>query len=161
MLMCSLFLIFILISGSGRCYGVLPIISAKVPVLKVTDKGTGVECDISVENKDGMSRSEIFKLVSSIDERFQILCFLVLQSSVLMFVFLGNLSSMKFPLQVTYVKDMAMTFLFILQMKFWAKTHNVNCPKDGTMSSMAIISLVAFHLQVKWGCYFGLIFCQT
>ncbi|KAM0831159.1 hypothetical protein ACQ4PT_065738 [Festuca glaucescens] len=96
--------------SSGRCCGVLPIISAKVPVLKVTDKGTGVECDISVENKDGMSRSEIFKLVSSIDERFQILCFL---------------------------------------MKFWAKTHNVNCPKDGTMSSMAIISLVAFHLQTR------------
>ncbi|XP_047057160.1 protein HESO1-like [Lolium rigidum] len=96
--------------SNGRCYGVLPIISAKVPVLKVTDKGTGVECDISVENKDGMSRSEIFKLVSSIDERFQILCFL---------------------------------------MKFWAKTHNVNCPKDGTMSSMAIISLVAFHLQTR------------
>ncbi|KAM0834029.1 hypothetical protein ACQ4PT_063884 [Festuca glaucescens] len=96
--------------SSGRCYGVLPIVSAKVPVLKVTDKGTGVECDISVENKDGMSRSEIFKLFSSIDERFQILCFL---------------------------------------MKFWAKTHNVNCPKDGTMSSMAIISLVAFHLQTR------------
>ncbi|XP_020168423.1 protein HESO1 [Aegilops tauschii subsp. strangulata] len=94
----------------GRCYGVLPVLSAIVPVLKVTDKGTGVECDISVENKDGMSRSMIFKLVSSIDERFQILCYL---------------------------------------MKFWAKTHDVNCPKDRTMSSMAIISLVAFHLQTR------------
>ncbi|CAM0911609.1 unnamed protein product [Alopecurus aequalis] len=94
----------------GHCYGVLPIVSAKVPVLKVTDKGTGVECDISVENKDGMSRSMIFKLVSSIDERFQILCFL---------------------------------------MKFWAKKHDVNCPKERTMSSMAIISLVAFHLQTR------------
>uniref|UniRef100_A0ACD5Y1N0 Uncharacterized protein n=1 Tax=Avena sativa TaxID=4498 RepID=A0ACD5Y1N0_AVESA len=96
--------------SSGRCYGVLPVVTAIVPVLKVTDKGTGVECDISVENKDGMSRSMIFKLVSSIDERFQTLCFL---------------------------------------MKFWAKTHDVNCPKDRTMSSMAIISLVAFHLQTR------------
>lgn len=87
--MCSLLLIFLAlsISGRGRCYGVLPIVSAKVPVLKVTDKGTGVECDISVENKDGMSRSVIFKLVSSIDERFPILCYLVLQPSVLMFSF--------------------------------------------------------------------------
>jgi hypothetical protein len=49
-------------------------------------------------------------------------------------------------------KDMTVTFLFMPQMKFWAKTHDVNCPKDQTMSSMAIISLVAFHLQVKWGC---------
>ncbi|CAM0911612.1 unnamed protein product [Alopecurus aequalis] len=93
-----------------RFSGVLPIVSAKVPVLKVTDKRTGVECDISVENKDGMSRSMIFKLVSSIDERFQIICFL---------------------------------------MKFWAMKHDVNCPKERTMSSMAIISLVAFHLQTR------------
>ncbi|KAL6858750.1 hypothetical protein ACP4OV_017752 [Aristida adscensionis] len=94
----------------GHCYGILPVTTARVPVLKVTDQGTGVECDISVENKDGMSRSMIFKFVSSIDERFRILCYL---------------------------------------MKFWAKVHDVNSPKDRTMSSMAIISLVAFHLQTR------------
>lgn len=94
----------------GRCYGVSPIVTARVPVLKVIDKGTGVECDISVENKDGMSRSAIFKFISSIDKRFRILCYL---------------------------------------MKFWAKVHDVNCPKDRTMSSMAIISLVSFHLQTR------------
>ena len=66
------------ISGNGRCYGVLPIVHAIVPVLKVTDQETGVECDISVENKDGMSRSVIFTFVSSMDERFRILCYLVL-----------------------------------------------------------------------------------
>lgn len=95
---------------NGRCYGVLPISTARVPVLKVTDQGTGVECDISIENKDGMSRSMIIKFISSIDERFRILCYL---------------------------------------MKFWAKAHDVNSPKDQTMSSMAIISLVAFHLQTR------------
>ncbi|CAL5000527.1 unnamed protein product [Urochloa decumbens] len=94
----------------GHCYGVLPIPTAKVPVLKVTDQGTGVECDISIENKDGMSRSMIIKFISSIDERFRILCYL---------------------------------------MKFWAKAHDVNSPKDQTMSSMSIISLVAFHLQTR------------
>ncbi|KAL6644360.1 hypothetical protein ACP70R_015968 [Stipagrostis hirtigluma subsp. patula] len=96
--------------GNGRCYGVLPIVTARVPVLKVTDQGTGVECDISVENKDGMSRSMIFKFISSIDARFGMLCYL---------------------------------------MKSWAKAHDVNCPRDRTMSSMAIISLVAFHLQTR------------
>ncbi|KAL5222339.1 hypothetical protein ABZP36_027052 [Zizania latifolia] len=95
---------------NGRCHGVLPVVTARVPVLKAIDKGTGVECDISVENKDGMSRSMIFKFISSIDERFQIICYL---------------------------------------MKFWAKAHDVNCPKDRTMSSMVIISLVAFHLQTR------------
>ncbi|KAG8043026.1 hypothetical protein GUJ93_ZPchr0100g33248 [Zizania palustris] len=95
---------------NGRCHGVLPVVTARVPVLKAIDKGTGVECDISVENKDGMSRSMIFKFISSIDERFQIICYL---------------------------------------MKFWAKAQGVNCPKDRTMSSMVIISLVAFHLQTR------------
>ncbi|CAD6245611.1 unnamed protein product [Miscanthus lutarioriparius] len=74
----------------GLCYGVSPFVTARVPVLKVIDQGTGVECDISVENKDGMSRSVIFKFISSIDKRFRILCYLL---------------------------------VFILQMKFWAKTR--------------------------------------
>ncbi|XP_020396482.1 uncharacterized protein [Zea mays] len=62
---------------SGIFCGVLPIVSARVPILKVIDRGTGVECDISVENKDGMTRSMIIKFVSSLDERFQILSYLV------------------------------------------------------------------------------------
>ncbi|KAJ1269658.1 hypothetical protein BS78_07G228700 [Paspalum vaginatum] len=96
--------------GRKRFHGVSPILSARVPVLKAIDRETGVECDVSVENKDGMSRSMILKFISSIDERFQILCYLI---------------------------------------KFWAKVHDVNSPKDQTMSSMAIISLVAFHLQTR------------
>jgi hypothetical protein len=53
-----------------------------VPILNVIDRGTGVECDISVENKDGMTRSTIFKFVSSLDERFQILSYLVMLISL-------------------------------------------------------------------------------
>ncbi|XP_051189823.1 uncharacterized protein [Lolium perenne] len=94
----------------GIYCGVLPVVSAKVPILNVIDRGTGVECDISVENKDGMTRSMIFKFVSSLDERFQILSYLV---------------------------------------KIWAKIHDVNSPREQTMSSMSIISLVAFHLQTR------------
>uniref|UniRef100_A0A453GZB6 Uncharacterized protein n=1 Tax=Aegilops tauschii subsp. strangulata TaxID=200361 RepID=A0A453GZB6_AEGTS len=56
-----------------------------------------------------MTRSMIIKLISSLDERFQILSYLV---------------------------------------KTWAKIHDVNSPTAQTMSSMSIISLVAFHLQV-------------
>lgn len=65
------------IPGGGIVFGVLPVLHARVPVLKVIDRGTGVECDISVENKDGITRSRIFSLVSSIDERFRILSYLV------------------------------------------------------------------------------------
>ncbi|KAK3129386.1 hypothetical protein QOZ80_6BG0478700 [Eleusine coracana subsp. coracana] len=94
----------------GIFSGVLPILSARVPILKVIDCGTGIECDISVENKDGMTRSMIFKFISSLDERFQILSCLV---------------------------------------KLWAKLHDLNSPRELTMSSMSIISLVAFHLQYR------------
>ncbi|KAL6593054.1 hypothetical protein ACP70R_049140 [Stipagrostis hirtigluma subsp. patula] len=94
----------------GIFCGVLPIVSARVPILKVIDRGTGIECDISVENKDGMTRSMVFKYISSLDKRFQILSYLV---------------------------------------KFWAKVHDLNSPRELTMSSMSIISLVAFHLQTR------------
>lgn len=57
--------------------GVLPILGARVPVLKVVDSGTGVECDISVENKDGIMRSSILTIISSLDERFRILSYLM------------------------------------------------------------------------------------
>ncbi|PIA37687.1 hypothetical protein AQUCO_03000320v1 [Aquilegia coerulea] len=57
----------------GHVHGVNPIMSAKVPVLKVVDRGTGIECDISVENKDGILKSQFVFIVSEIDERFHIL----------------------------------------------------------------------------------------
>jgi hypothetical protein len=54
-------LFILLILGHGRCYGVSPIVTARVHITKVIGKGTGVECDISVENKYDMSRSVIFE----------------------------------------------------------------------------------------------------
>ncbi|KAM0031352.1 putative Nucleotidyltransferase superfamily [Helianthus debilis subsp. tardiflorus] len=50
---------------------------AKVPIVKVIDTGTGVECDLSVENRDGISKSLIIRFITSIDQRFQKLSFLV------------------------------------------------------------------------------------
>lgn len=64
-------------SGYGHVSGVHPITAAKVPVLKVVDCGTKVECDISVENRDGVSKSKIIHMICSLDERFQKLSFLV------------------------------------------------------------------------------------
>jgi DNA polymerase sigma len=53
-------------------------VSAKVPIIKVTDTGTGIECDLSVENWDGIAKSHIIRAISAIDERFQKLCLLVI-----------------------------------------------------------------------------------
>ncbi|KAL8061609.1 hypothetical protein ABFX02_02G096400 [Erythranthe guttata] len=61
----------------GHVTGVLPITTAKVPILKCIDRGTGVECDISVENRDGILKSQIIYIISSIDERFHKLSFLM------------------------------------------------------------------------------------
>ncbi|XP_015086026.1 uncharacterized protein LOC107029190 isoform X1 [Solanum pennellii] len=61
----------------GHVSGVHPITAAKVPVLKVVDCGTKVECDISVENRDGVSKSKIIHMICSLDERFQKLSFLM------------------------------------------------------------------------------------
>ncbi|KAF6136549.1 hypothetical protein GIB67_016005 [Kingdonia uniflora] len=61
----------------GHVYGVHPIMSARVPILKVVDRGSGIECDISVENKDAIAKSQIVHIISAIDERFQILSSLI------------------------------------------------------------------------------------
>ncbi|XP_073141724.1 protein HESO1-like isoform X1 [Henckelia pumila] len=65
------------LQSKGHVYGVFPITTAKVPIVKVIDRGTGVECDISVENRDGISKSQIIHIISSIDERFHKLSFLM------------------------------------------------------------------------------------
>ncbi|PKA53439.1 poly(A) RNA polymerase GLD2 [Apostasia shenzhenica] len=61
----------------GDVSDVLLVLSAKVPVLKAIDCNTGIECDISVENKDGMSRSLFFSVICFIDERFRIMSYLM------------------------------------------------------------------------------------
>ncbi|KAL0357294.1 UNVERIFIED_CONTAM: hypothetical protein Scaly_1415100 [Sesamum calycinum] len=71
------------IQSKGHIYGVLPITTAKVPILKCVDRGTGVECDISVENRDGILKSQIIHIISSIDERFQKLSFLTRDPPIL------------------------------------------------------------------------------
>ncbi|GAV91562.1 hypothetical protein CFOL_v3_34955 [Cephalotus follicularis] len=51
--------------------GIQTIVSAKVPIVKVIDCGTRIECDLSVQNKDGIAKSQIIHMISAIDERFQ------------------------------------------------------------------------------------------
>ncbi|XP_043699416.1 protein HESO1-like isoform X2 [Telopea speciosissima] len=55
----------------GHVSSVQPILRARVPILKFVDRGTGIECDISVENKDGIVKSQIIHIIAAIDERFQ------------------------------------------------------------------------------------------
>ncbi|KAF1893412.1 hypothetical protein Lal_00001883 [Lupinus albus] len=62
---------------SGHVTGVQTILSAKVPIIKVTDRGTGIECDLSVDNRDGIAKSHIIHAVTAIDERFRMLSFLM------------------------------------------------------------------------------------
>lgn len=68
---------FYALQNEGYVRGVQPIMSAKVPILKIVDAGTGVECDLSVENRDGISKSAIIRFITSIDERFPKLSFLM------------------------------------------------------------------------------------
>ncbi|KAJ0773010.1 hypothetical protein HanOQP8_Chr03g0093981 [Helianthus annuus] len=44
-----------------------------------------------------------------------------------------------------------------LQMKAWAKAHDINNPRDRTLNSFTIVLLVAFHLQVEFTSYLILI----
>ncbi|XP_055835806.1 uncharacterized protein LOC129904285 isoform X2 [Solanum dulcamara] len=68
---------FYILQRNGFVYGVNPVTTARVPVLKVVDQGTEIECDISVENWDGISKSKTIYMIGAIDERFQKLSFLM------------------------------------------------------------------------------------
>lgn len=65
------------VAGNGHVTALEVILSAKVPIIKVTDTGTGIECDLSVGNWDGIAKSHIIRAISAIDERFQKLSLLV------------------------------------------------------------------------------------
>ncbi|KAI5404896.1 protein HESO1 [Lathyrus oleraceus] len=65
------------IQRNGHVTALEVILSAKVPIIKVTDTGTGIECDLSVGNWDGIAKSHIIRAISAIDERFQKLSLLM------------------------------------------------------------------------------------
>ncbi|KAK4775206.1 hypothetical protein SAY86_010141 [Trapa natans] len=61
----------------GHVTKIQRIMTARVPIVKVIDLGTRIECDISVENWDGILKSQLIHVISAIDERFQKLSFLM------------------------------------------------------------------------------------
>ncbi|KAI4336483.1 hypothetical protein L6164_015005 [Bauhinia variegata] len=61
----------------GHVTDVQTIMTARVPIVKLIDCGTGIECDLSVDNRDGIAKSYIIHSISSIDDRFQKLSFLM------------------------------------------------------------------------------------
>ncbi|CAK8567990.1 unnamed protein product [Lathyrus sativus] len=65
------------IQRNGHVTALEVILSANVPIIKVTDCGTGIECDLSVGNWDGIAKSHIIRAISAIDERFQKLSLLM------------------------------------------------------------------------------------
>ncbi|KAG0554366.1 hypothetical protein KC19_12G085500 [Ceratodon purpureus] len=87
-----------------------PVMRAAVPVVKFMEGYTNIECDISMENKDGVLKSELIGIFTQIDPRYRQLCFLL---------------------------------------KAWAKNYNVNDSKKGTLNSLSICLLAAFHLQTR------------
>ncbi|XP_010507214.1 PREDICTED: protein HESO1-like [Camelina sativa] len=65
------------LEGEGHVRNVESIVTARVPIVKFFDHGAAVECDLSVENKDGILNSQIIRIISQLDGRFQKLCMLV------------------------------------------------------------------------------------
>ncbi|XP_019099841.1 PREDICTED: protein HESO1-like [Camelina sativa] len=65
------------LEGEGLVRNVVSIFAARVPIVKFNDQGTAIDCDVSVECKDGILSSQIIRIISQIDDRFQKLCLLV------------------------------------------------------------------------------------
>lgn len=54
-----------------------PVMKAAVPVVKFVEVHTNIECDVSMENMDGVLKSELIGIFTKIDLRYRQLCFLV------------------------------------------------------------------------------------
>lgn len=67
----------------GHVTRIQRIMTARVPIVKVIDLGTRIECDLSVENWDGILKSKLIHMISAIDERFQKLSFLVISCDII------------------------------------------------------------------------------
>ncbi|XP_023638720.1 protein HESO1 isoform X2 [Capsella rubella] len=65
------------LEGKGLVRNVVTVSTARVPIVKFFDQGTGIYCDLSVECKEGILNSQIIRIISQIDDRFQKLCLLV------------------------------------------------------------------------------------
>ncbi|KAF8023025.1 hypothetical protein BT93_F0501 [Corymbia citriodora subsp. variegata] len=68
---------FYSLQRKGHVTSIQTIMSARVPIVKVIDYGTRIECDLSVENWDGILKSQLVHVISAIDDRFQKLSFLM------------------------------------------------------------------------------------
>lgn len=72
------FIWYLNVAGKGHVTSIQTIMTARVPIVKVIDYGTRIECDLSVENWDGILKSQLVHVISAIDDRFQKLSFLVI-----------------------------------------------------------------------------------
>ncbi|PHT42933.1 hypothetical protein CQW23_16958 [Capsicum baccatum] len=82
--------------GCRHVFGVHLVTTVKVTVQKVVDCGTKIECDISVENRDGVSKCKIIHMICSLDERLQILRFSVKSAISCMFAICTVVPEMKY-----------------------------------------------------------------
>lgn len=65
------------LQSKGHFYDLKRIFSARVPIINIIHRDSGIECDISIGNEDGVKKSKIIQIICGIDARFQQLSFLL------------------------------------------------------------------------------------
>uniref|UniRef100_A0A7N0U0T7 Poly(A) RNA polymerase mitochondrial-like central palm domain-containing protein n=1 Tax=Kalanchoe fedtschenkoi TaxID=63787 RepID=A0A7N0U0T7_KALFE len=68
---------FRLLQSRGFFRDLKRVLGARVPIIKAVHCDSGSECDISIENMDGIKKSRIIKIICGIDLRFQRLSFMM------------------------------------------------------------------------------------
>eukprot|EP00897_Mesotaenium_endlicherianum_P005502 jgi/Mesen1/4980/ME000248S04260 len=61
----------------GQISKLSPVLRASVPVVSFVECGTGVSCDVTVSNYDGMFRSRVLRMIMPLAPHFRPLCLLV------------------------------------------------------------------------------------
>ncbi|CAE1297408.1 MTPAP [Acanthosepion pharaonis] len=59
------------------CVGVIPILNARVPIIKFQHEACGIECDLSLQNNSGLTMSKLIYLLGVMDPQVRPLIFTV------------------------------------------------------------------------------------
>ncbi|KAL9968156.1 hypothetical protein ACROYT_G026494 [Oculina patagonica] len=145
-------------SFAPGCTNIIPVLTAKCPLIKFTHQPSGLSCDLSVNNRLGVANSDLLRCYMSLDPRIPQLVFIVRAWAKAKAVTIGRqLSNYALTLMVLYFLQMQNPSVVpSLQQGFesWIKQQSDSCDtKDHGCREQHAVELESKMID-NWNCPF-------
>ncbi|XP_078378643.1 speckle targeted PIP5K1A-regulated poly(A) polymerase-like isoform X2 [Oculina patagonica] len=145
-------------SFAPGCTNIIPVLTAKCPLIKFTHQPSGLSCDLSVNNRLGVANSDLLRCYMSLDPRIPQLVFIVRAWAKAKAVTIGRqLSNYALTLMVLYFLQMQNPSVVpSLQQGFesWIKQQSDSCDtKDHGCREQHAVELESKMID-NWNCSF-------